>query len=95
MSTEHPFVGKYCIVRCAAAGVHAGTIVSVDGDQVILSNARRLWSWTANAGVALSGLACYGLEAGRIDTVVPEHCIRGWCELIPCTDTAQESIENA
>ena len=50
----HPMVGKYVIARCYAAGVHAGTVESVDGENVILSNSRRLWSWKAADGVALS-----------------------------------------
>ena len=56
-SAPHPFVGRYCILRCYAAGVHAGWLVSQTGDQAILRDARRLWSWRAKAGVALSGLA--------------------------------------
>lgn len=30
----HPFVGRYVIARCYAAGVHAGTVVSVDGEKI-------------------------------------------------------------
>ena len=55
-TAAHPFVGKYVICRCYSAGVHAGELVSQNGDQVVLKNSRRLWSWTANGGVALSGL---------------------------------------
>jgi len=36
--TPHPFVGKYVIARCYAAGVHAGEVVSADGENVILAN---------------------------------------------------------
>ena len=92
---QHPFVGKYCIARCGGAGVHAGTIVQVDGDQVVLSNSRRLWSWKAKSGVALSGLAQHGLAEGKIDTTNPEIALRDWVELIPCSDIARDSIENA
>lgn len=52
---NHPFVGKYVIARCYSAGVHAGEVVSVDGENVVLKDSRRLWSWKANDGVALSG----------------------------------------
>ena len=31
-AAPHPFTGKYCICRCTGAGVHAGEVVSVDGD---------------------------------------------------------------
>ena len=29
----HPFIGKYAICRCYSAGVHAGEVVSVNGDR--------------------------------------------------------------
>lgn len=94
---QHPFVGRYCIVRCTGAGVHAGEVVSVSGDTVILRDSRRLWQWTAKAGVALSGVAQHGIKASasKIDSANPEIYLIGVCELIPCSDAAKESIQNA
>ena len=94
-AAPHPFVGKYCICRCTGAGVHAGTVVNVDGDTAILRNSRRLWSWQARAGVALSGVAQNGLADGRIDTPNPEIYLTGVCEIIPCSAKTREDIENA
>ena len=94
-AAPHPFVGKYCICRCTGAGVHAGTLVSVNGDTVILRNSRRLWQWQARDGVALSGVAQTGLAGGKIDTSNPEIQLMGVCEIIPCSDAARESIQNA
>jgi hypothetical protein len=91
----HPFVGKYVICRCRSAGVHAGILVSQTGDQAILHNSRRLWSWTANAGVALSGLAINGLKGGKIDTLVPEIALTGVIETIPCSTVTRDSINAA
>lgn len=89
----HPFIGKYVIARCYAAGVHAGEVVSVDGENVILKDSRRLWSWKAKDGVALSGVAQNGVQSGgKIDTLNPEIALMGVCELIPCSQTAKESI---
>lgn len=93
-ATAHPFVGKYVIVRCYSAGVHAGELVSQDGDQVILKNSRRLWQWTAKSGVALSGLAVSGLKSGKVDTLLPEIFLTGAIETIPTTDTARDSIND-
>lgn len=90
-----PAVGRFCIVRTYSAGVHAGEVVSHDGDIAVLRNARRLWQWTAKSGVALSGLAINGLKSGKVDTPTPEHILIGVIELIPCTDTAKESINGA
>ena len=93
---QHPFVGRYCIVRCTGAGVHAGEVVSVSGDTVILRDSRRLWQWTAKAGVALSGVAQHGIKASasKIDSANPEIYLIGVCELIPCSAVAKESIQN-
>lgn len=91
----HPFVGRYCILRCYSAGVHAGVLVSQTGDQAVLRDARRLWSWTANDGVALSGLAVHGLKSGKVDTLLPTIALTGVIETIPCSPAAEASINAA
>lgn len=89
----HPFIGKYCIVRAYSAGVHAGEVVSVDGESVLLKDSRRLWSWKAIDGVALSGVAQNGIKSdSKVDVINPTHYITGVCELIPTTEKARESI---
>jgi hypothetical protein len=90
----HPFVGKYVIARCYSAGVHAGEVVSVDGENVLLKDSRRLWSWKAKEGIALSGVAQSGIKASecKVDLVNPLIYLTGVCELIPCTKVAEESI---
>ena len=87
-------VGKYAIVRCYSAGVHAGTVIAIDGDKVLLSDSRRLWSWKAAQGVALSGVAQFGIVGGKIDAVNPKIYLTGVIEIIPCTDAAKVSIQN-
>lgn len=90
---SHPFIGKYVIARCYSAGVHAGEVVSVDKETVILKDSRRLWPWKAEKGIALSGVAQSGLKEGcKVDLVNPEIYLTGVCELIPCSQTAKESI---
>lgn len=94
MPAPHPFVGKYVIARCYAAGVHAGTVESVEGENVILKDSRRLWSWKANDGIALSGVAQHGLKSGscKVDVVNPIIYLTGVCELIPVSAGVQENI---
>ena len=94
MSNTHPFVGRYVIARCYSAGVHAGEVVSVEGENVILKDSRRLWSWKAKDGIALSGVAQNGLKAGgsKLDVVNPEIYLTGVCELIPTADGVRENI---
>ena len=90
---SHPFIGKYVIARCYSAGVHAGEVVSVDGDNVVLKDSRRLWSWTAKDGVALSGVAQHGLKTGgKVDSINPEIYLTGVCELIPVAVGVRENI---
>lgn len=90
-------VGKYCIARCYSAGVHAGIVDSVDGENVVLRDSRRLWSWKAQDGIALSGVAQNGLFSAdsKLDTMNPVIYLTGVCELIPCSSKAMESINDA
>lgn len=89
-----PLVGKYVIARCYSAGVHAGVVESVDGENVMLRDSRRLWSWKAQDGIALSGVAQHGVKSGncKIDVINPLIYLTGVCELIPTTEKAQASI---
>lgn len=91
--SSHPFIGKHVIARCYSAGVHAGTVESVDGENVILKDSIRLWSWKAKDGVALSGVAQHGIKSeSKLDVNNPVIYLTGVCELIPTTSLAQESI---
>lgn len=97
VTLANPVIGQFCIARCYSAGVHAGEVVSVDGENVVLKNSRRLWSWKAKDGVALSGVAQVGLSAdkSKVDVVNPTIYLTGVCELIPCSEKAKESINDA
>lgn len=89
----HPFIGRYVICRGHSAGVHAGVLVCLEGENAILKDSRRLWSWKVKEGVALSGAAQHGLaQGGRLDVINPEIALTGVCEVIPCTDEARKSI---
>jgi len=94
-TAPHPMVGKYVILRCYSAGVHAGWLVSQRGDEAVLRDSRRLWSWQTRGGIALSGLAVHGLKGGKVDTMLAEIALTGVIETIPCSDTARETINAA
>ena len=89
-----PMVGQYVICRCYSAGVHAGVLVSQVGDVVVLKDSRRLWSWTAKDGIALSGVAQNGIkkDKSKVDTLNPLIRLTGVIETIPTSLAAQESI---
>jgi hypothetical protein len=56
-------LGKYVIVRTYSAGVFAGNLGSRKGKEVVLLNARRIWSWQGAA--TLSELATRGTSKPR------------------------------
>src|SRR6185437_7087163 len=95
-SAQHPMIGKYVIARCYSAGVHAGEVVSVEGENVVLKDSRRLWSWQAKDGIALSGVAQHGLKdkGCKLDVINPTIYLTGVCELIPVAHGVKESIND-
>lgn len=97
-SPASPHIGKKCIIRTYASGVHFGTLKSQSGRQVELENARRLWRWdVAPHGVSLSEVAIHGPVGSRskICSVVPEMTVLDALEILPCSDAAVSVIEGA
>ena len=90
--------GKYVIVRCRNAGVHAGYLKSRKNGVVTLENSRRLCRWWSK--FSLSGLATCGVLQSR-KSEVKFACVlplidlteSDVCEVIYCTTEARESIE--
>src|SRR5690242_8236457 len=93
--TADPWEGKYVIVRCRDAGVHAGVLKSREDRQCELAESRRLWRWRVqgNKGVTLSDVATFGLDkrdtrvGAPVSIVLTENC-----ELIECSKEAAENI---
>lgn len=90
-------IGEYVIVRCQAAGVHAGTLVRYEGREVELKNSRRLWSWVAgNKSHSLSGVAANGItSASKIPPQVNSIILTEACEIISTTKLCEETITGA
>ncbi len=91
-------IGKKCIVRTYASGVHFGTVLSVDGRSVDLCDARRLWRWDAAPhGVSLSEIANHGTvgDRSKVCEVVKIQGVLDAIEIIPCTPDAIAVIEAA
>jgi len=84
---------KYCIVRTYSAGVFAGYVESRKGQEVVMRNARRLWSWAGAA--SLSQLAMEGTSAPsscKFPCEVEKVELLQAIEILQCTKVAQESI---
>ena len=94
---------QYVIIRSVNSGVHAGYLVSREGDSVTLKDSRRLWRWVVARMTgqlsSLSELAVYGVnsksDVSRISVAVPDIAVLGVCEIIPASPAAQKSIEEA
>lgn len=91
------FVGKICLVRTYASGVHCGTVVYHQGQEVVLRDARRLWEWHAVGGISLSEVARNGIhhKGSRVCLTVPEILISDFLELIPVSPDAGRLIMSA
>ena len=88
-------IGKKVIIRADRAGVFFGTLKEKNGNEVTLSDCRRLWCWYGAA--SLSQLAVEGTKDPKnckFTIVVPTITILGVIEIIPCTEEAVKSIEN-
>lgn len=87
--------GKYVIVRTYSAGVFAGTLQSRNGQEVVLTDARRLWYWAGAA--SLSQLAVDGTkspESCKFPVAVPRVELLQAIEILDVTEAAEKSIRS-
>lgn len=87
--TPHPMLGRRCLIRTYSAGVHIGTVAAVEGMEVHLRDALRLWRWT-DGGLSLSAVATNGIKGGRINRAA-EIYLTNVIEIIPVTEAAEAS----
>jgi len=59
---KHPLTGKAVLVRDNLAGIHVGTLESVDGRTTVLTDARKVWYWVGAASA--HGIAVHGIKNG-------------------------------
>lgn len=84
---------KY-IVRCDRAGVFFGEIKERRGDEVTMTNVRKLWYW--DGACAVEQLAMEGAKNPsncQFTVTVPEMELIGVIQVLPCTEDAATSIE--
>ena len=89
-------IGKSVIIRTCSAGVWFGTLSQKAGNEVVLTNARRLWRWWAKESISLSGVANFGIieEKSKIAPAVESVWLEA-IEIIPTTEIATKSISGA
>lgn len=83
------------VVRTYGAGVHIGELVSVKGQEVVLTNARRLWRWRgANTlhEISRSGVS---QDYTRLSEPVERISLLSALEVIPVAATASASLTSS
>lgn len=89
-------IGEYVIIRTYSAGVWFGKLFRKAGKEVILTEARRMWSWQCEKSLSLSGVVAYGIDRRR--SKIAATVDRVWLEaieIIPIKGDAMESIKGA
>ena len=84
---------KYVIVRTYSAGVFAGFLESRKGQEVVMTDARRLWYWKGAASLsqlAVDGVSCpseckFPVAVSRVELLQA-------IEVLDVTKKAKESI---
>ncbi len=95
---QSKLVGKHVIVRTESSGVWFGEVAEHDSQEVTLKNARMLYEWWAAKGLALSGVAVYGLQTGKSNRILARQDfvhITDSITFLFVTDVAKKSIEEA
>lgn len=89
-------IKKIIVVRSYYAGNWAAEVVAVDetNGMIKLTDAYRLWNWTAKDGISLSDIANNGVKAGKICKPVTVWLnIKDCYELIEMQPAAFETIK--
>ena len=89
-------IGQEVIIRTYSAGVWFGRLKEKSGNEVILTEARRMWRWWAKESISLSGVALHGIkqEHSRIAGAVESVWLQP-IEIIPVSGKPAESIRTA
>ena len=78
------------VVRTYSAGVHVGELASRKGQEVVLRNARRIWSWSG--ALSLHEVASRGIAGGKVSVAVPEILLLQAIEVIRAEKVAIDKI---
>ncbi len=87
-------IGKYVVARTYSAGVHVGVLKSRNGQECVLTDAKRIWSWQgANTlhEIAASGAS----KASKVSDAVESILLTQVIELIPTTKEGEKCLRGA
>ena len=84
------------VVRTFSAGVHVGVLVSRNGRDVELADARRIWRWSgANTLNELSQMGVDETGSTRISEPVPSITLTEAIEVIPCSIIGAANLQRS
>jgi len=87
-------IGEFVIVRTHSAGVHCGMLAEINGTNVLLHAARRIWRWSG--AFTLNEMSIYGCgEDSRISEPVARILLTQSIEVIPCTEAASANLSRS
>jgi len=85
--------GKICVVRSNMAGVFFGEVVEIEGSQVLIKNARKIWRW--NGANTVEDISQTGvLSSSKVTVMVETVLIEKFEQIIPCTEFAITNLTN-
>lgn len=85
---------KKVLVRTYSAGVHIGELFSREGKEIVLLNARRIWSW--KGANTLHEISLRGVGAGsKISETIPTITLIEAIEVIPLSSAAADNLYSA
>jgi hypothetical protein len=88
-------IGKKVIIRADRAGVFFGTLSAKEGDEVQLTNARKIHYWDGAAAIEqLSVTGSSKPNDCRITMMVDELTIMQVIQIIPLTKESIANLEN-
>ena len=89
-------IGTYVIIRTYSAGVWFGKLEKKSGNEVYLSEARRMYEWWCSKSISLSGVAKYGIKQkeSKICPALPLVWLEA-IEILTLSDEAIKSLKEA
>jgi hypothetical protein len=87
-------LGEYVIIRTYSAGVWFGKVEDKSKTEVILSDARRMYTWKClDDGITLSHIALHGIHKdSKIQAALPAILLQ-WIEIIPVSANAKLTFD--
>ena len=95
-SSLNSMIGQYVIIRTYSAGVWFGKLSEKAGNEVILTEARRMYTWKAAESISLSAVSLHGIQErySKIIQAVPEVWLEA-IEILPCSGKAIKQLKGA